>query len=250
MSQLETTPELNPTHLESHPTQQMLVKEPMIFIDLRSAPPQSLRGENSSFSVEQMDWVKIAQKNKYMHTYSWPVGSTVPWLEKEFRIEDILPLIPVGLKFNSYANFNAVLISIKPTNNAYFQGLTALCWDNAPSIQYYDNYLINVAASNARKFQFSKIMISPKDSGEINFLIPINFPFEFIKLFNPSLLSPSGPRNIAMARYFYRYSLGRLRTAVLSQLATTSTLTQLTFTMSGQVLDLHTAGLNIRSDTV
>jgi len=248
MSQLETTPELNPTRIESHPTQEMLVKEPMIVVDFRTTPSESIRHESSAFSIEQLDWVKIASKNKYIETFTWTVGSTVPWMEKEFTIADILPLIPIGLKYNSYANFNTVLISIKPTNNAYFAGLSALCWDNAPSLNYYDKYNINL--TNARKFQFQKIMISPKDSGEINFLIPLNFPFEFIKIVQTGTTYPYLGRLNAMAAYMNRYVLGRVRTAVLSVLATTSTLTSLQFTMSGQVLDLQTAGLNINSDTI
>jgi len=256
MSQLETNPLTNPTILETHPTQQMLVKPPAQIMDLRSTSLFFVRNQTTQFTMEQLDWIKLAMKNKYISTFIWHVSSGNSWFEKEFTIADLIPLIPIGLKFTSFKNFNTVLFSIKPTSNAFFAGLTMLCWDPAPTPSYYaDIWNIDLTLTpdmgTHRKFQFNKMMISPKTADEFQFIIGINSPFNFFKTKHVSTGgNPILPRLDLLADYHDRYPLGRIRSGVLSQLNTTSPLTSLSFSLSGQILDLATAGLFINADSV
>lgn len=243
MSQIETNPINTPTIKVENPTQVMHVKSPVQISNFHFDPLGLIRSQNSKFSIEQLDWQKLAQKNKYYTTYIWTLNSLDSWILQRIDWDFVKRFIPVGMRFNSFSNFNNFLISIKPTNNAFFKGLTMMTFDPAPSSTFYsDIYEIDIN-SRERQYQLSKIAISPKTSGEINVLIPINFPFEFFK--NNVTATPGNVGDVLS-----NYPFGYLRSFVLSPLGTTSALTELAYTASAQVLDLQTAGLYINNATV
>jgi len=241
MSQLETNPLANPTTENDNPTQLMEVLPAAVVPNLRFDPPGLVRTQGPNIKIEQLDWIKIAEKNKFIKSFQWNVNNDSAWFNQEFDYNLVQTLTPVAWEINTYSNFNSLLMSIKPTNNAFFMGLTGLFFDPAPHINYYNNLFGIDAQHLTRIWQFRKVMISPKDSGEINFLVPINFPFEMFK--NRINRGPLYLRNVSS--YLQDYPFGRLRSKPLTDLHSTSDLTALHFVLSGQVLDLETGGIRI-----
>jgi len=240
MSQLETNPLDNPTVRVELPTQIMQVKPAVQTTDFQFLGSPLLRQPSSNFSMQQLDWIQIAKKNKLIDTYTWNISSSDPWLTLHIDFAFIRKIIPIGLSFNAYANLTHLLISLKPTNNPFFRGLSILTFIPHPVFNYH-NKLFGYPLTNhlPHLSQFQRVVISPKTSGEINMLIPLNFPFNFWKT---ELGSASNNR---VANYMLTYQFGSLFTGVYSTLETTGTLTSLDYTLSAQVLDLSTAGLEI-----
>lgn len=237
MSQLETNPLNNPTISETHVNQKMQVKPAAQVSNLLFGP--QTRGLQD-FTIPQLDLTNIADKNKYIGTFSWPISSNASWVNVQFNWNFIKTLAPIGLSWNSFSNFSHILISIKPTSNAFFKGLTILAWDPVPSTNYYTS-VYSMPYGTVGAFQQQKVNISPKTSDEINMLIPVNYPFNMFK-------NNIGPTSDTFVyTYLNTYTFGFLRAHVVSTLETTSALTSLTYTMSGQLLDYRTAGTLIRT---
>lgn len=235
MSQLETNPLANPTTVVTLPTQVMEVLPPTIMDTLDLIP---LNRNNSGFSIQQLDWVQLAKKNKYLATFNWTrAGAFASWISFNFTVNTIKRLSPVARQRMNYANASTLMISIKPTSNAFFQGYSNLYWDPAPTSDYY-NDILGITINSELTAQFKCYPISPKTSDEINLLVPINFPFDYM-LFSPG-------SSTTLTDYFDSYRFGSLRAVPFSPLATTSALVQLTYIMSGQVMDLKTAGTYFR----
>lgn len=238
MSQIETNPLLNPTHTVQLPMQNMQVKPTAQYTDFRNDPSFYVRNPSTTFSDEQMSFLKFSSKNKYLATATWPLSTVGQWYTLKLDFETIKQLIPVGLSFQSFMNLNRVMFSIKPTSNAYFQGYTKVFFLPTP-INYY-NVLFGIASPLPleRLWQLESVNISPKTSDEINFEVPVNFPLEFFKVL-------SDPVNQDLSTYTSNYEWGNLIFYAISPLNTTSSLTNLKFTISAQILDLSTAGTNL-----
>lgn len=248
MSQLETNPLNNPTIRVSNLTQVLDVKPPAQVTDFRFDPATSVK-PNQTFTIEQADWVKIAAKNKAIANADWVINTDGDWFTLDVDFALVKRLLTVGPSFNSFANFNTLMISIKTTNNAMFQGLTMVTWDNAPTNTFYFTVKgLPVSATDAKAIysQFNRVNISPKTSGEINVLIPLNYPFEMFKF------QKFGNSNYNYnADYLEPYRFGTLRFTTVSPLeAVAGSLTRLSFSISAQVMDLETAGLCFRADVL
>jgi hypothetical protein len=193
--------------------------------------------------MNQLDWVKLAQKNKYLGTYRWTTTSNAEWMNFVLSLSTVERLIPIGKDFNSFMNFSHLMFSLKPTTNAMMAGLTKIFFDNSPRDDFL-NLTYGIDFSNNtnlhRIYQYpGEAYISPNNSNEINFLIPLNFPF--LKFKWGAVVA--GNSDAAMSRYHREYVFGILKTAVISQLVTKTSLTEITYTLSGQFLDLSTSGV-------
>lgn len=241
MSLLSTAPETNPTILETHPTQVMRVKPSVEIIDF-TFDDISTVVDTKTFQIEQLDWLKLSQKNKFIQFYTWPIDVSTTWMTIDFNRAFIDQLMPVGQAFNSFSKFTKVLISIKPTSNSLMQGLSVISYQPVPVGNFLNvAYNYNLTANPERIFQIpGKKFVSPNNSNELNFLVPINFPFEFFRWSAGSGGTPSDFQE----NYIGSYQFGTLTIQNLIPLTTKSALTGLVYSVSAQVIDLQTAGLN------
>jgi len=237
MSQIETNPLLNPTHIVQLPMQTMEVKPTTQSTNFRVDPSSFVRSPLTNFSDEQMSWLKFASKNKFVATATWPISTIGSWYTLPLDFNLVKQLIPIGLSFQTFFNMNTLLISVKPTSNAFFQGYSKIFFVPTSTTYYADLFDFPAILPLERLWQLESVNISPKTSDEINLEIPINFPLEFFKVIND-------PINSVMDSYMSSYSWGHLLFYAVSPLNTTSTLTNLKFNISAQVPDLASAGTN------
>lgn len=241
MSQLNTAPLINPTVPEIHPNQQMLVKEPAI---VRNFTIDDIKAsqDNNYFSIPQMDWIKFSQKNKVLAIFNWTAvtPSNLYRLNVDFSL--VNSLIPVGQVFNSYYNFNTVTFSIKPTANAFVQGLACVTWIPAPTsipagdfrdVWGYDYYTTTKLWQIPRKF-----FISPNNTDEYNFTVPVTLPFNFFK-WGGEGSSVSG----GLQSYFNEYSFGTISIDIVVPFSTKTDIVSIPFVVSAQLTDLQTSGI-------
>jgi hypothetical protein len=232
MSQTETNPLMNPTIKVSLPTQEMEVKPPSIMDSVDLIP---FTRNVSNFSIEQLDFTKLSQKNKILNTFDWTISAGESEIYSyQIDIAMLRTLMPITRKFMNFAQTSQLFLSIKPTNNAFFQGYANIFWDPSPSNDYIER-IWGQTINSYTSFQFKCYPLTPKTSNEINFMVPINFPFQYIPLNPTDSVSP-------LDVYYRDYRFGRLRVYGVSPLRTTSPLIKLTQTVSGQLMDLATAG--------
>jgi len=229
MSQLETNPLVNDTTLSRNPNQVVESLPTVQVHDFSNYNP--LSRHVSSFNIPQTDWVSIAATEKYFDQLEWKVDSNPDLKIIEFSFDAVKKLIPVGLDINSYANLNSIVVSIKKTDNAFFQGAVIIAFDPAPFAGYYEEFF-DTKLDLRHIWQFQKVLLSPKTSVDINLVIPINIPFEMFYLDSDFLTS---------------YSFGRLRFYVMDTLATKGGFMSLKYAIQAQVMDLSTSGLKFDS---
>jgi hypothetical protein len=244
MSQLLTAPEINPTTNKKYPTQDMQVASTMQIVDFSLDSVRNFM-EQPKFSVEQLDWVKIARKNKTIGSFVWTTTSTVGPYTLTVNQNFVRSLITIGKTFNAFTNYSRILITIKPTSNSQYQGLLGLAWDPSPSPTFYNDFCGADLTDIAIFQQFQTAWITPDNTAEFSFIIPLNYPFEFFRLINNN---NNFSASNAMYNYMNDYVFGTIRTLIYSPLRTQSTLLGLSFNVSAQILDLQTAGLQIMAD--
>jgi hypothetical protein len=241
MSMLETNPLNNPTIRVRNPTQVMDVLPTAQSTNFLMDDSVYLRMKENPITVKQLDWVELAKKNKYLSNLNWGTSSSGMIYSQLITPSYVNNLIPVGLDFNTFINYDNLLFSLKNAHNAFYAGLLLVAFDNAPSPTYYSD-IFGITLSGRDMWQFSHIYVSPKTDGESNILIPVNFPFAYFK--NPRANLSSSDKQLALNNWITNYGFGCLRIYVLSPLVTTSTILTQSITISGQVLDLSTGGLN------
>lgn len=237
MSELETNPLNNTTIQVENPNQIMVVK-PTVQITNFSYDGSDRISVPRPFSLNQLDWIQIAAKNKYFDSFDWNVGDV-----GIIRRITITPqfirtnLIPLGTNFNTWFDYKNVLMSIKSAANPYYAGLLMVSflssWNVDPT-----NVKSAKVLSIRDLFQVPHVFISPKTSGEVNFLVPLNYPFEAFR----NKPQGFGSAQTELELFMDNYVFGHIIISVLSPLATTSSKMKLTYTFSGQVLDLSTSG--------
>jgi hypothetical protein len=241
MSQTETNPLNNPTIRVKNPTQVMDVLPTAQSTNFLMDDSVYLRMRENPITIEQLDWVKLARKNKFFANLDWATSSAGMIYTLLFTPTVVNSLIPVGLDINTFINYDNLLLSLKNANNPFYAGLLLVAFDNAPTTTYYTD-IFGITLNARDMWQFSHIYVSPKTDGESNMLIPINYPFAYFK--NPRASLPVADRQRALNDWVTDYGFGCLRIFVLSPLVTTSTILTQSITISGQVLDLSTGGLN------
>lgn len=239
MSQIATAPETNPTEVVNSFHQVLNVKPSVEIIDF-GADDMSDMPIRNSFVMSQPDWVKLASKNKYIEKFTWNLTDTGIIWSKDWTYDTLAPLIPSGIIENSYVKFSKVLISIKPTNNAFLKGMTYISCYNGPPL-YSSVTGTAVTTDNRVFYQLKHAPLSPQSSNEINFMLPINYPFEMFK--TPILTVSTTNYSDKLAQYTRSYPLCSTYARVFDQLSTTSAVTSLDFTVSGQILDLELNGV-------
>jgi len=229
MSQLETNPLVNNTILTRNPNQVIETLPAVQVHDFSTYNP--FNRHISSFNIPQTDWVAIAATEKYFGEFDWSTASANEIKVIEFSFKAIKKLIPIGLDINSYANLDTILISIKKTDNAFYQGSLVIAFDPAPSASFYKDFH-NTTLALEHIWQFGKVMLNPKTDGDLILSIPINFPFEFFKIGSDHL-----------GTFHEKYSFGRLRFWVMDPLATKAPTQSLSYPIQAQLLNFSTSGL-------
>jgi len=233
MSQTETNPNFNPTTTINLPKQQQQQMPPKVtdFSMYKSGPDRFL-----NLNCNQMDWIKIASKNKYINTAIWSIDSSTPWYGKEIDVPFVESLMQVGREVQTFYSFSKVLISIQPTHQAFFQGNTKFAFDPAPNPNYYS--ILGYSIDDYGYYQFQTVDFSPKSTQSYNFLFPMNIPFAFLQFSstNPTFNGPT-------EAYLKSYNMGRLRSRVYSELTTKGTNTSISYHVSAQIIDLKTEGM-------
>lgn len=233
MSQTETNPLFNPTITQYAPKQQQQQMQPFVTDFGIGIGSQT---DSLTLNCNQMDWIKISQKNKYLKTVSWLIDSSVAWFSQEIDLTLILSLSQVGKDYQVYFSFDRLLISIQPTHQAFFQGNTKIAYDPSPSNTYYTTVL-GAGFDQAAFYQFQTVDFSPKSTQAYNFLLPMLAPFAYLSNSrNPSF-------NSATENYLNNYNMGRLLSSVFSQLTTKGVNTSIQYNVSAQILGLKTEGM-------
>lgn len=239
MSSNQSDPINNPTQITTLPKQMMAVKPAARIMDYTKYSINQPMG----FNTNQMDWIAIAKKNKFVKELTWEVDSNNDWIYLELTPHKILQYAQVAKDFQLFFNVNAILITIQPTNNTFMQGLTKVTFDPAP-VDYYKNVLGNqTAAISKHAFQqFETFEISPKTSDTYNMIIPVNIPFPYM---TTSYIGHGFVNSeiFNIFEYIATYPLGVIRSKVYAPLETKSPITQLRYNMSIQLLDLKTDGM-------
>lgn len=233
MSQIETNPLINDTIINRNPNQIVETLPAVQIHDFSTYNPYNRH--ISSFNIPQTDWVSIAATEKYFSEFNWNTTSSAELFTLEFSFSDIKKLIPIGLDVNSYANLDTILINIKKSDNAFYQGALIIAFDPAPYAGFYADFH-NTTLTIEHIWQFSKVMLNPKTAGDIILSIPINFPFEFFKIGSDPL-----------AHHHENYSFGRLRFWVMDPLATKSPTQALNYPIQAQLFNFSTSGLKFDS---
>lgn len=230
MSQIETNPLLTPTSITNKPNQEVEHLPTILAHDFSTYNPYNRHV--SAFLVPQTDWVSIAATEKYFSELTWDTSSLGELMTLEFDFKSISDLIPIGLDFNSYANLDTVLITIHKTDNAFYQGALVIAFDPSPDPNFYkDFYRLDLKLDQI--WQFPKVILNPKTSGDIVLSIPLNIPFEMFRLGDSQF-----------AKWFKEYSFGRLRFYVMDKLATKSPSQSLSYAIQGNIVNFATSGLN------
>lgn len=240
MSQLSTAPLTNPTIEVVNPNQQMLVKSAVQVVDFSFDKIEN-KLQETTMNIDRMTWEKLAAKNHLINKYAWKVDIIDTWIDLDIDFDYITNLMILGKEVHNYSKFTRILFSLKPTNNPFFQGLSLLTVRNLPSKNYLEE-LYNVDSTQlTNAWQFPKMYIQPNDSNELNFMIPINYPFA--KFANS--LSTGTPES-ARGEYFKNYVTCQINAKTISPLTTTGTINQLVYTLSAQIIDLELAGIEVK----
>jgi len=242
MSQVETNPVLNPTTLVTNPNQIMQVKPAVQITNFSFEGSPMVRIQRPSFSLDQMSWLTLANKNKYIDTFTWNVSDSGTIYTLELTPNFINTLIPTGKTQNTFFDYDTVLFSIKSTANAFYQGYALICFDPAPTSNY-NSTVFGKTRTQADYWQYQNVKLSPKTTGEINFTIPLIYLLDKFRNVHAALNQGQ------LEDYMTSYSLGRIIVQVYAPLATNSSITNQRYTISGQVMDLATSGIRVAAST-
>lgn len=238
MSSNQSDPISNPTQIVSNPKQVMSVKPAARVMDYTHFSINQPTG----FNTNQMDWIQIAKKNKFVKKLTWTVNNLTDWISLELTPDFILDYAQVANKFQMFFSATAILVTIQPTNNTFMQGVTKVAFDPAPK-DYYKNVLgVDPIALHAFQ-QFENFEISPKTSDTYNMIIPINIPFPYMcTSYKNQIITKTETQYIF--DYLSGYPLGNIRSKVFAPLDTKSPITQLEYNLSMQLLDLRSDGMS------
>lgn len=241
MSQLNTAPLINPTIVETHPNQQMLVKAPAVVRNF-CIDDVKMSVDNNFFNIPQMDWLKFSQKNKLVGSFVWNASSASNLFRQDINTVFVDQLLPVGKAFNSFYNFNSVTFSIKPTANAFVQGLAVVTFLNSPVDDLSAVWGVDMYATR-RIWQIpQKFFISPNNTDEYNFSVPINIPYNFLKW-------GGAGSDVASALHTFTedYLFGVLSVDIIVPFLTKTDIVNIPYVISAQLTDISTSGIKFNS---
>jgi len=232
MSQIETNPLFNPTTTIKKPKQQQEIKIPFqtdfgIGIEAQS--------NSLNLNCNQMDWIKVSAKNKFIKTVTWTIDVSTPWFTQEINVPLILTLAQIGREYQTYFSFDRVKISIQPTHQAFFQGNTKIAFDPAPGPDYY-TVILGGSYTQSAFYQLQTVDFSPKTVQVYEFLCPMLAPFAFLSTTGNGI-------NAETENYLNSYNMGRLVSNVFSTLTTKGTNTSIQYNVSGELLGLRTEAM-------
>jgi hypothetical protein len=256
MSATETNSLFNPTSVTKNPNQVMVELPDNQFTTFALGNPFSR--DVTSFTTDQVGWNDLASTDKYVETFTWSTANTKgeEIYTKPIDFAFIKTLAPMSQNINLFSNFNSLMISIKNTENPFYQGMLYVFFDPSPSVigssgplLFYPTVLsfnggINQTLTTIS--QFSGVPNMPKNSGVDRFIIPINYPYQFFSgLPSPAVNAALSLDTQSRIRYADTYSFGRLRIVVYDPLNTMSPLNNLKFSVNASITNFTTAGLNL-----
>lgn len=237
MSQIETNPLQNPTTQLSLPKQIMNVKPSLGLINFLEG--LTIHDKSNEINYDQMDWTKIAAKNKFIAAPQWSISSPINWYTQEINPKFIFNFVQVARTVQTFFQYDILLMSIQPTFNPYFQGLVKFAFDPAPTPDYYSE-ILGIKMDDALFTQFMTFDVTPKSRDRKDMAIPMLTPFAYIA--RQPLGLDNG--NVDAELYLYNYPMGRILNRVFSPLVTKSTNTSMQMHISAQVMNLKTEGMN------
>lgn len=256
MSAIESNSLFNPTSVTKNPNQIMVELPDNQFTTFALGNPFSRAV--TSFTTDQVGWNDLASTDKYVETFTWATANTKGQeiYTKEINFSFIKTLAPLSQNINLFSNFNSLMISIKNTENPFYQGMLYVFFDPSPSVpvtsgvSYYYPKVLSFNGGSTQTLttisQFSGVPNMPKNSGVDRFIIPINYPYQFFSgLPSTATTAALSPETQARIRYADGYSFGRLRVVVYDPLKTMSPLNNLKFSVNASVTNFTTAGLNL-----
>jgi hypothetical protein len=242
MSLISTTPEFNPTVVNTNPTQVLEGQPDGIRADLFPDGKNIMKLHNA-MHMENMDFGKIAAMEKFISKQEWKVSQTGPWFTYEFSIkalDDLLTKIP---KDFLWRDFNNVEFTLHTTLNAYVAGFSALYYDPAPADGYW-NLIYGISISDYYRVMFPCVMYQPTKATSVSWTLPLANPF---RMYSKEVATLDTTVNL-LHRYIRQYSMGRFIAYPIVPLMTgASTITRVPFAFRGRIADLSVTGTDYAS---
>jgi len=217
MSQPETNEIINPTNTFSLPLQTITEEINSVTTQLANTTVIPSAKIMINPTNVQMNPALFAAKQKLFAHISFAVTHTVG---QEIYTQPVTPMFLEQFfsQPNAFAvrNFD-IEILFKPTNNSMFQGFHRTVFDPAPSAVYYALFGNSLSVANA--FQLPGINITGASADVSRIFLPKIYPFNYF--FNHF------SEDVTDRDYMRSYPMGRLRTIVVTQLQTTSTLVEM-----------------------
>lgn len=238
MSFLETDPLINPTQKEKHPNQIMEIKPVKANLDFMFESMNLVKPPRNNLDIDEMTWTSVNEKNRVWVLSSFSINSTTA-TTVPITVASIRQRLDIATQYNSFFDFDAIKFSLKFTNNPQYAGLFMVAWEPTAG----PNWLLDTQGVNPSihdYWQLNKKLFSPKDSDDIDFTVPINYPFNFFRF--PSTVTASADVT-AQQQYLDTYHFGQFRFIVVSPLVSKSLNTYLQWTLNYEFVKLKTAGV-------
>jgi hypothetical protein len=210
MSQLQTAPELNPTVIETHSTQQFYVKPLQCLKEF--ADDKNAFKKFSGFQVQTLGPSEFSSMEKDFINFTWSTSASQYWAVVELTPEKISPLFSNFRTNFQFFQFDSLQFRLRTTLSAFMQGITIFAYDPSPTSSFYSIFF-NINPTEDRWItQLPYFTIEPNKDTTYGFNLPQTYPFRFY---------PTGP--IGGNSWLYTYPLGRFRLVALSKLVTKAT---------------------------
>jgi len=210
MSQLQTAPELNPTVIEKHPTQEFYVKPLQCLKEF--ANDHSAFKKFSGFEVQTLGPTEFSAMEKDFTTLEWKTTSNSDWATINLTPRLISPLFSNFQSNFQFFQFDSLKFMLRTTLNAYMQGLTIFAYDPSPSADFYSTFFQINPILERWITQFPYFTIEPNKDTTYSFNLPQSYPFRFY-----------ATGSIGNSNWLFDYPLGRYRAVALSNLKTKAT---------------------------
>lgn len=238
MSQLTTTPLLNPTTQITLPNQRIFAQLPIQDSSKSIQDMFSNTDKDSALKTMQPSWVTYPNKSKFLKSFVWTLGSITPnWFNVKITYAMLSDFIPTGPEYQSFIQMANVVFTISRTDNAYFAGWSKIVYCPI-DLEYIQDYFDVDLTNRPHSFLMKSWDVDPQSSEDIEIEIPLNYLFNFIKTPSSGDLYPI----IGINSYMMNLPLGELFSTVVSPLKSKSINTNLTYRLGIKIGDYRSAG--------
>lgn len=237
MSQISTTPQLNPTVIENNPTQVLMEQPAGVVADYFPTGEPVMKGHNA-IHVQNMDFKKVATMEKFLKRVDWTIDSTADWFKYEFTIGNLDNLITDMASSFQWRDFGTVHFRLITTLNAFVAGLTVLYYDPSPDEKYWVK-LYGITPNAQTKVLFPNVKFEPTKSQAVTWTLPFSNPFRMY----PKSTDSVDPNINIMHQWIRDYPMGRITAFPLVPLITGTTgITRCPFALRAKMEGLRVAG--------